>query len=327
MTDTRPAEIIKRRFLASYGIALFFLVAVSLIAHVYIEHTLAEEREAAPMVNQSGAQRMLSQRALALGLALSQAEGRDPARVERLAITLNRFQSAHTELRSYALTHPMSGSLRAQFAERFSGPDGLDAQVAAFVALAEPAGERALTGTELLQLEAMAYGALFEALDDAVTLFQTDAEAGLSTIGAAHLIQLVLILLVLVGEALFIFWPLTRKLLTAMAVEIRAREQAENALRVEASLDASKQRFLSLVQTDFLEPLGRVADHLETMKGGDRAAWPGLRADASREVELARKRVTAMVDFFDDWRRKFGDPAREAEDSNDRGEQAERDAA
>jgi hypothetical protein len=317
MSDTRAADIIRRRFLASYGVALFFLVAVSLGAHVYIDRTLGVEREAARMVNLSGAQRMLSQRTLALAQSLSQEATRDPERIERLAITLNRFQAAHTELRSYALSHPMSGPLRAQFEDRFSGPDGLDSQEAAFVALAELAGERALTPAELMALEAMAYGALFAALDEAVTLFQTDAEEGLATIAAAHLIQLIVILMVLIGEALFIFWPLTRKLLAAMAVEIKARQQAEDALRVEASLDASKQRFVSLIQTDFLEPLDRVSEHLETMKGGDRAAWPGLRAQASREVDQTRKRVTAMVSFFEDWRKTVSAADEDDRDARD----------
>ncbi len=303
MTDTAAADIIKRRFLASYGVALFFLVAVSLGAHIYIDRTLVVERQAAQTVNQSGAQRMLSQRTLALSQSLSQADGREPERIERLAITLNRFQAAHTQLRTYAQSHPMSPALTSQFTALFSGPEGLDAQMAAFVALAEPAVERALTPAELNALEAMAYGALFSSLDEAVTLFQSDAEAGLAAIAAAHMIQLLVIIVVLVGEALFIFWPLTHKLLAAMAVEIKARQQAEDALRVEASLDASKQRFVSLIETDFLKPLDRVSEHLETMKSGDRAAWPGLRAQASREVEQTRKRVSAMVDFFEDWRR------------------------
>jgi nitrate/nitrite-specific signal transduction histidine kinase len=75
MTDTAAADIIKRRFLASYGVALFFLVAVSLGAHIYIDRTLVVERQAAQTVNQSGAQRMLSQRTLALSQSLSQADG------------------------------------------------------------------------------------------------------------------------------------------------------------------------------------------------------------------------------------------------------------
>jgi signal transduction histidine kinase len=207
----------------------------------------------------------------------------------------------------------MSPALTSQFTALFSGPEGLDAQMAAFVALAEPAVERALTPAELNALEAMAYGALFSSLDEAVTLFQSDAEAGLAAIAAAHMIQLLVIIVVLVGEALFIFWPLTRKLMTAMAVEIQARQQAEDALRVEASLDASKQRFVSLIQTDFLEPLNRIADHLETMRGGDRAAWPGLRAQASREVDQTRSRISAMVSFFEDWRRNTSADGDEAQ--------------
>lgn len=307
MTDRAALEGVRRRFFASYAVALGLLVAASLAAHVYIERTLGDKREAAAMVNMSGAQRMLSQRALALSQSLSQTP--DPAHAEQLAITLNRFLAAHGALRAYALSHPMAAARRAEFEALFAGPGGLDAAVERFVALAEPAQDRALSASELQSLEAMAYGDMFAKLDRAVTLFQRDAEAGLAAIDFAHMLQLGVIALVLIGEAVFIFWPLTRRLVRALKTEIDARERAEDALRLEQSLDASKQRFISLVRSDFLDPLARVADHLNAMKNGDRAAWPARREDARNEVEHARKRVTAMADFFDEWRRKLGDPA------------------
>ncbi len=312
MADISP-ETLKRRFLASYGVALCLLVAVSLIAHVFIERALAEERQAANMVNLSGAQRMLSQRTLALAQALSQPDGRTEGRVERLAVTLNRFQSAHTELRAYAFSHPMSSELTQAFEARFAGAQGLDALVSDFVALAEPAGERALMSNELTRLEGLAYGPVFEGLDDAVSLFQEDAERGLASIAAAHMIQLVLIILVLVGEALFIFWPLTRKLVSSMMKEIQARKQAEDALRLEEAMSESKQRFISMVQADYLDPLDRISDNLSDMSAGDRAAWPRLLSSTRNELDTTRQRVRAMVNFFDDWQAKFGDPDTEIE--------------
>ena len=305
--STVSPNSLKNRFLASYGVALFLLVAVSLVAHIFIERTLVQEREAANMVNLSGAQRMLSQRTLALAQSLSLPEGRQAAREERLVVTLNRFQASHTELRTYALTHPMAPSLQTAFEARFTGTNGLDQLVSDFVVLAEPALDRALTVDELSRLEALAYGPVFEGLDEAVSLFQADAENGLAAIAAAHMIQLIVIILVLVGEALFIFWPLTRKLVTAMVTEIRARKQAEEALRLEASMSASKQRFVSMIQTDYLEPLDRVSNNLLDMEASDRASWPGLIAMTKREVDTTRQRVGSMVDFFDQWQSSYGD--------------------
>lgn len=314
MADATP-ESLKRRFFASYAIALFVLVAVSLAAHVYIEHTLSEEREAATMVNVSGAQRMLSQRTLALTQALSDDNGRTEVRVERLAVTLNRLQSAHADLRDYALTHPMSVKLSVEIRDRFTGPGGLDELVREFVILAEPAADRALSAGELAQLETLAFGPLFDGLDDAVSLFQRDAENGLETIAAAHMIQLILIILVLVAEALFIFWPLTRKLFGAMATEVKARQQAEQALRLEASMDASKQRFVSMIKADYLDPLERMSDNLFDMDAGDRASWLGLLAATKREIEVTRQRISSMVNFFEDWQSRFGSMEDEDDDS------------
>ncbi len=306
MTDTHP-ETIKKRFLSSYGVALFLLVAVSLAAHLFIDRALATEREAANMVNMSGAQRMLSQRTLALSQSLSVPEGRTEYRVERLVVTLNRFAAAHEELRTYALSHPMNRPLKAAFEAHFTAPGALDQQVADFIALAEPAVERPLSDSELAALEVMAYGPVFERLDEAVSLFQEDAENGLASIAAAHMIQLIIIVLVLVGEALFIFWPLTRRLVTAMMVEIKARRQAEEALRLEASMSASKQRFVSMIQADYLDPLDRISTNLTDMEAGDRAAWPGLLANTKQEIDVTRQRVGSMVDFYENWKASYGD--------------------
>ncbi len=311
MSDPAPLNGLRQRFLASYAVALCLLVAASLVAHLYIERTLNDEREAARMVNMSGAQRMLSQRTLALSQSLSQTP--NPSQAEQLAVTLNRFLAAHGELRAYALTHPMAADLRAEFRAVFMGPDGLDVAVERFVALAEPAGSGPLEQDAMRALEAMAYGEMFARLDRAVGLFQRDAENGLASIAFAHMLQLAVIVAVLLGEALFIFWPLMRRLVRAVTIEIEARERAEDALRVEQALDASKQRFVSLVRTDFLQPMDRVADHLADMEAGDRAAWPSLHAAATQEVAQTRKRVRAMVDYFDDWRRKFGDGANDGD--------------
>ena len=310
MSDSAQLKGIRERFLASYGLALCLLVAASLAAHIYIERTLVDEREAARMVNMSGAQRMLSQRTLALSQSLSQTP--DAARADQLAMTLSRFLGAHWELRVYALTHPMAAEQRAEFETLFTAAGGLDGAVERFAALAEPAGQRPLSVEEMQALEAMAYGEMFAKLDAAVALFQRDAEEGLASIALAHMLQLAVILAVLIGEALFIFWPLMRRLVRALMMEIDARERAENALRFEQALDASKQRFISLVRTDFLAPMDRVADHLADMEAGDRAAWPSLHTAATREIDQTRKRVRSMVDYFDDWRRKFGDAGGEA---------------
>ncbi len=299
-------ETIKTRFLASYGVALFLLVAVSLGAHLYINATLADEREAAEMVNMSGAQRMLSQRALALSQALSEEDGRTDERIERLVVTLNRFEAAHAQLRDYALSHRMSPQLTAAFQERFTGVRGLDGLVSEFVGLAEAASDRPLTRVELDRLETLAFGALFEGLDDAVSLFQADAESGLETIAAAHTIQLIVIILVLVGEALFIFWPLTRRLVAAITVEISARRKAEEALRLEASMDASKQRFVAMIREDYLDPLERMAGNIADMEASDRASWPGALTEIKTEIDRTRQRMISMIEFYDDWKARFG---------------------
>jgi hypothetical protein len=313
-SDTHPREL-QQRFLASYAIALFLLIAVSLGAHLYINASLADEREAARMVNLSGAQRMLSQRTLALAQSLSDEATRSEDNLERLAITLNRFEAAHRELRTYALSHPMGDELSEAFQARF---ETLNGRVASFVALAEPASQRLLTPEELSQIEALAYGALFEDLDAAVSLFQADAEDGLATIGAAHIIQLVIIILVLAGEALFIFWPLTRRLVTAMATEIKARQQAEDALRLEASMDASKQRFISMVRSDFLNPLEKTTEALSDMEASDRASWPGHLARIRNELDRTRQRVTDMANAFDQWRQRYGTKGEGQDDGRDR---------
>lgn len=299
-----PAVTIKQRFFASYAIALTLLLIVSGGAHIYILSALEDEREAAEVVNLSGAQRMLSQRMLALSLSLSEEGGRTPERVERMAITANRFLAAHGELRDYALNHPMERQLKTELIELFDGPGGISERVEAFAEIAERAEVEALDQSELATLEAEAYGALFEQLNTAVNLFQRDAEDGIQGVANAHMIQLLLILLVLTGEAIFIFWPLTRRLLAAMQVETEARRQAEDALNLQQSLDASRARFMSMLDTEFVAPLKTIEKRLDTSDDIDTDALPGILQETRAEVVRTRQRVGSMVEYFENWRRE-----------------------
>ena len=58
-----------------------------------------------------------------------------------------------------------------------------------------------------------------------------------------------------------------------------------------------------------------MSDNLSDMEAGDRASWPGRLAATKREIEVTRQRISAMVNFFDDWQSRFGSMEDEDDDS------------
>lgn len=80
-------------------------------------------------------------------------------------------------------------------------------------------------------------------------------------------------------------------------------------------MDASKQRFVSMIKADYLDPLERMSDNLSDMEAGDRASWLGLLAATKREIEVTRQRISSMVNFFEDWQSRFGSMEDEDDDS------------
>ncbi len=133
-----------------YVIALMLVASLSTVAWLSLHWVIAEQQSTAAVVNISGRQRMLSQRAALFANLLANATAAErPALRSRLQETVALFEKSHQSLTqgdaSLGLPAQMSSAVRDMY---FVGSSAIDAQVAAYIS----ASQRLLqTGDDLLR--------------------------------------------------------------------------------------------------------------------------------------------------------------------------------
>ena len=289
---------LKRRYIASYVIAIGLIVLVSIFAHMATIRVIDHERGSAEMVNVSGKQRMLSQRLLAL-VEIQSGDRAQARNIELIRATADELEQANLRLQAQAEAIP-SGEVRDELMALYAVPDtGITALLEEYLGLARASLETAPTVEQRQRMEDLALGALFVQLHRAVGLFEQHAELGLSRISRIQLVQVVLILFILAGEAVFIFRPLLRKTIVAMNTEQETRQIAEDALKFQTETLASKSRFLEQMKATFFTPLAQAQEKLELAMRADPETSPELVQDAHEAVTFAAKRALTLTRSYE----------------------------
>lgn len=254
-----PSALLSRRFWA--GLALVALLV--LLDRLVVQPPLARLATDAPLINEAGRQRMLSQRlskaALALTLAAEQGDGRaeEHWRTELRAV-LAAWSSAHERLRQRS----QDAGVRAEFAAiepSYARMRGAAEQIATTeTPPARRAGVRAILGAEADFLPRM---------ERIVGLYETAARARVQRLIATAWAIAALALAALAGIGGFIFRPATqliarqfhalRAARDALEDRVRARTaELENANRSLAH-EAEKRARAEQRQRTLLEQLSR----------------------------------------------------------------------
>lgn len=296
---------IQSRFTLSYIMAFALIVGTTITTHLLVNYRLSAEQQAAEIVNVSGAQRMLSQRAYALAEALTMDPGDEIAR-DYMELTTSQFAQSHARLSQYVRNENFPGDIGTQLDDVFfNSENGIDALVVEYSQLASLALDRPLTEVEMDRLGALALGDMIDQLHTAVDLFQADAEAGLAAIDRIGFIGIGVVIFVLLFEAMFIFVPLMRSLLSRMASEREAREKAEVALDMEKAALDSKERLMATLHAEFVGPLEKAKQTLEALQ--DKAdATSGDKHRITRALERiseAHEKADFMISFYSRWKK------------------------
>ena len=289
---------LKRRYIASYVLAIGLIVLVSVLSHMATIRAIDLERGSAEIVNISGKQRMLSQRLL----ALVEMQNGDRAQEQNNALiltTVDELEQANLRLQAQAEAIPM-GEVRDELMDLFTEPEtGITALLQEYVGIARASIESGATLEQRQRLEDLALGDLFVKLHRAVGLFEEHAELGLSRISRIQLIQVALILIILAGEAVFIFRPLLKKTIVAISQEQETRQIAEDALKFQTETLASKSRFLTQMKATFFKPLALAQEKLELAERADPDKAPELVSDAKEAVTFAAKRALSLTRSYE----------------------------
>ncbi len=205
-----------RALTASYLIALLIIAGLSIATHVMLDVGLRSDEGSAAIINLTGRQRMLSQRIA--GLAAEYAMGDATARADLLT-AIAAFETAHDTLLLDTRTAPQgSAAARALNQIYFATPGGLDAQVRNFVAEArrvtdmkpqDPGMQSALAS-----IFAEARAPLLHGLESVVRIHQEQSEARLLDLEYLQWSILAVVLLTLTAEAMVIFRPMIRRIIT-----------------------------------------------------------------------------------------------------------------
>lgn len=296
---------IQSRFTLSYIMAFVLIVGTTISTHLLVNYRLSMEQQAAEIVNVSGAQRMLSQRAYALAEALTLDPDDEMAR-DFMALTTSQFAQSHARLSQYVRNENFPGEIATQLDDVFFNPEnGIDPLVVVYSQLASLALDRPLTDIELDRLESLALGELIDQLHTAVGLFQADAEAGLAAIDRIGIIGIGIVILVLLFEAMFIFVPLMKSLLRRMASEREAREKAEVALDMEKAALDSKERLMTTLHAEFVGPLEKAKQTLEALqdKADDTSGDKHRITRALERISEAHEKADFMISFYSRWKK------------------------
>lgn len=247
MTPLRPSERLAmaaraddgeagRWMTVRYLLALGLVAALSTTAWLGLRRAISAQETAAAIVNFSGQRRYLSQRAALACLQVAMTEdqaARARAATEALE-TAARLERAHDGLihGDAALHLPGSPSDRVR-ALYFEGPDAVDPLVRDFlrrVRLIAQHGSVSPQDPDLLWVVEAAEGRLLTLLDRLVSTYQAESEAEIADLQRSENLVLGLTLIALTLEALFIFRPMVRRILTERARLIAAETYIRSVL-------------------------------------------------------------------------------------------------
>ncbi|WP_292908338.1 diguanylate cyclase [Niveispirillum sp.] len=196
------------RLTAGYVIALTLIALLSGGVHLLLDNVIAEQRDAATIINVAGRQRMLSQRIALLGTDLRQGdESARQALLDAIAL-MRRSQDALVHGNDLGISNPLSAEARAHY---FDGATPLDAAVHAFLGEAERFAES--RDEEAYQrFHTAARSTLLPSLDHAVSIFEAEANGRTRWLQQAQKVVLAILLTTLLAEAFFIFRPMVTRI-------------------------------------------------------------------------------------------------------------------
>lgn len=194
----------------TYVAALCLVGLLALASHLVLERVISAHDGSAATINDSGRQRMLSQR-MVFEAALYVLSGDAHAR-EALSLAAGRLDSAHARLSHDAALSPETRALY------FSPPAAVDRTIREYLFLARTIADPSRTPAEpavraaFTQLSAMAEGPLTASLDAIVARHQRESESRLALLRGIEVALLAVLLATLVAEALLVFRPMARRI-------------------------------------------------------------------------------------------------------------------
>lgn len=252
-----------RSFTFSYILALSLIAVLSVGAH-YVQNLIIENQSlAAKVINDSGRQRMLSQRIAWLS------NKSDAQSVRDLSAAIDLFDTTHTSLTRGELRWnedaPNAGALENLY---FTGTNPLDTQVKSYIDLArgvlKASSDREKEAFRK-KLEKMAYSDLLNKLNQAVFLYENNSDLQIEKIEFYARIVLIVVIVTLLLEAVFIFMPVVKRVSRQQqAWESYVRSDPVPGIVAQQLFYKKAQDYMRLAGFDF-EPLSGICVEIQNI--------------------------------------------------------------
>ncbi|MEM7618563.1 MAG: ATP-binding protein [Pseudomonadota bacterium] len=226
----------KTRLTLRYIFALMLIAGVLLASYSMVVRQISLNEKDAYLINISGMQRMLSQRIALMAREIHHADSTQKAEIyfEKMNAVTKRMRDNHKQLSSGMLDQRHgSYKLSSVMHDMYFKENGLDHKVTSYLATAqeftnlyERLGQQGIRQSNLTEdIVAVARNGLLAELNDAVTLYEREAEAKINAFRRIEMIVLSMGFLTLVIEVLFIFRPMVNSV--ARNIEALERANAE----------------------------------------------------------------------------------------------------
>ena len=307
-----PRQLWKRYIIAVVLIAVF----VSL-SHVSFLYASSSAEELAGTVNLSGRQRMLSQRILYFASRKMADQTDDQLVTKELRDAVALFEASHDKL-TRTIQGPPPARLSDQLIEIYfadTPENRLDAETRDFVRDAKlvMGSDRAtsvLAFQHLLDKEA---GAFLSKLDRAVHAYEALVKRRVGLIEDVANVSFALAVLVLLGEALLIFWPAHLSIVRSldalecnaaklMASEAEARKllsevnETTIALATEKKENEMQRQFVSIISHEFRTPLAIIDGAANRIQRRQRALNEESLVALIDKIRGAVNRLTGLIE-------------------------------
>lgn len=303
-------KIDRGRLWRRYAIAVCLIGAFITVSHIVGVRAMQGNEEAARLLNIAGRQRMLSQRVLQLYRAEEQGEA-SAAQSLALDQAVDLFGVSHVALRDggdLGLSEAGAAEWRDIYTAE-SGAPSVDALVLQFIAdvrtvRGEQRGDLAAATARLGSFERNT--ALLRRLDDAVGELEARSDAKRETLVQMSRISFFAALLMLVGEAVFIFLPIDRAVRRSFS-DLRttndrlshSEEMTKAALQAEGRIRKDTERMLQRRTDTFANLSHEIRTPVTVLKGFlDLISTRPLDPEVKRMIGLSRaatERVQALV--------------------------------
>lgn len=242
-----------------YVLALLLIATVMLLTYTVLINQIKQNQNDAYIINISGMQRMLSQRIALFTREVQHAETREEAEIylNKMRKAVERMQSNHKELITGDFANGYHRDLSTEVSEVYFGKNPLDQRVRNYTHLAErfiktydQEGWETLKETELTdKITKIARNGLLADLNRVVFLYQEESEKSIKYFQVLETFFLMLGLFILILEALLIFRPMTKRIVTnTKLLEDRNAELTEFTYRISHDLRAPIVSSLGLTE-------------------------------------------------------------------------------